>query len=145
MISEQEVRDVVENNIHALVPRMALSDWRIVVSTTTLEPGRVAACTYDVSYMRAEIDIDPAQHDDEADVLDSLVHELLHLVVAPFEVYRRVRIAGEEEDPKEEALWQIGMERAIKILEDGLAYSLRYPTQNGDPTVGSNETDTAIN
>ncbi len=41
--------------------------------------------TFVYPYRYAKIRIDPAQHDDEADVVHSLRHELCHLVLAPFD------------------------------------------------------------
>jgi hypothetical protein len=74
--------------------QLRLSDWKVkitIVRRHVLPAGRVADCTYHLASKSADIRIlDQVDHHPNADFDDRdhevcLVHELLHLHVAPFE------------------------------------------------------------
>ncbi len=79
------VKRIVEERLRPLQHRLQVQEWRVDVLYEALEDGTNARTTFVYPYRHAKIRIDPAQHDDEADVIRSLRHELAHLVLAPFD------------------------------------------------------------
>ncbi len=78
------VKRIVEEHLHPLQHRLQVQEWRVDVLYEALEGETNARTNFIYPYRHAKIRIDPAQHDDEADVIRSLRHELAHLVLAPF-------------------------------------------------------------
>lgn len=127
-MDKSEVQAVVEANIDRIRTAMNLHDWFIGINyEPTGHPGWAASCDRaGGDYQRASIIIDPNGHDSETEVLRSLVHELLHLVLAPFDVYRDAisSFAPDEADALEQRLWTHAVEQAATRLERGIARSL---------------------
>lgn len=77
---------IVDANIRRLMWETQTQDWGV-----TIDYGRtgiddtIAQVEKQTKYRRATITIDHDEHDDEAHVLNSLRHELLHIVLAPFD------------------------------------------------------------
>lgn len=97
------------------------------------DPDWSAECERNAPYNRATITIDPARHEDEGEVLDSLRHEVLHLVLTEFDVYANIVQSNIDEgdgpaQAVEERAWTLACERTINRLEnvlDGLGWSSR--------------------
>lgn len=120
-----EVKRIVETHVDILKEALALFHWRITISYDPERDGWKASCDRNGGdYLRAAINIDPAKHGDEDDVVESLKHELIHLLLTPFDVYRNVLTAGVDEDSvegqRELALWAHVVEQATVNIERGL-------------------------
>lgn len=78
------------------------------------------AATYDANpaYNLANLWLDPHQQDDEEDVLDSLRHELFHVVLDPYWAYRRIVNAGGEDQAREKEVWRFFSEQAVVRLQN---------------------------
>lgn len=76
-----------------------------------------AYCERNHRYRTATVAIDPAKHKDEGAVIDSLEHELLHLVLAPFDDYRCFSlpsyVEGSAEAKREESAWELAVEQCL--------------------------------
>lgn len=118
------VQAIVARELEGLRNRMGLADWNLRVQFGPCSrPGWVASCENQPDYNRSTITIDPAVHDDEAEVLDSLVHELCHAVLAPFDVYREAMLQlvpdfnSSPEGKQEDRYWTYFVEQAVANLE----------------------------
>jgi hypothetical protein len=85
------VAAIVGRELGPLKSRLGIDHWDIEVTYGYIE-GDVGCttkgrCRRQVDYDRATIEIDPEAHDDEADVLKTLRHELFHVVLAPYDLY----------------------------------------------------------
>jgi hypothetical protein len=66
---------------------MQLASWEINVKWVRLDPGVMAQCKADVRYHSATLEVDPDAHDTKAELLDTLRHELAHVLHAEFGLY----------------------------------------------------------
>lgn len=89
MMDKSKAEQVANANIGRIASELQLNGWRLEVSFVPLGADNYGSCTPDPRSCRAEIEIDPAAHDDEAGLLKTLRHELLHILNADFETYRK--------------------------------------------------------
>ncbi len=82
-----KVREIVNEHIKPIRNALHLNDWDIDTEYTALDPGTPARVHMAARYRLATIQFDPAQIVDREQVLRCLRHELLHLVLAPFDLY----------------------------------------------------------
>jgi hypothetical protein len=85
------VEAVVRRELQPLCDRMGLGHWKIKVTFDLRKevgnrriPGE---CHRLYDYEKVSIELDPDWFDDEAEVLQVLRHELLHLVASPFDLF----------------------------------------------------------
>jgi hypothetical protein len=129
MMDASVVKGIVTENIEGLMREVGVPHWRIDVLYEGLDDGVVAHVDFrNVDRWRAEIVIDPAKCESYAHVIHTLRHELLHLLAAPFIIYRNVMRAGfdhnSDEGSRENRLWKHAMEQQVVMLERGLAARL---------------------
>lgn len=84
-----EVRAIVRDHMDGFLYALRLKDWHVTVNYSRPDNGVMGTCHADPSYRTALIEIDPAQMDNEYDVIFTLRHELLHCLHSQFEVYRK--------------------------------------------------------
>lgn len=87
MLSTDDVKAIVEPADKLMRDALGLSDWTVTV-TYERDEDRMGSCSTMTSYQKATINIDPSHHDDEDEVLDTLRHELLHIVHDEFTILR---------------------------------------------------------
>ncbi len=84
---------------HYLAPvkhALGLSNWTTVIMFDLISPlddnGLIAKaeCRKDLDYRKATIRFNTPQIADKQDFLDCLVHELAHLLLAPYDLFRQV-------------------------------------------------------
>ena len=141
-MDESAVRKIVEGNIERLAQAIGVNHWRISVTYGPCsDPDWQAQCNRaGGDYWRADLTFDPAKLDDEDEVMRSLVHELLHLVLAPFDHYRDAITThirpGTVEGDQEQILWTHAVEQTVTLLERTLANDLRsLPEEDADAEV----------
>ena len=88
-MDESKVRSIVEANLPAMQGRFGLAGWRLVLKYGPCPSSATAAAevSTNLDYQRAWVTVNPHTADDEADVIDSVRHELLHLVVSPYDLF----------------------------------------------------------
>lgn len=129
-----EVKRIVEAHLSDLVTVMWLGDWRITVEYGPTSSERWAAsCDRQAAdYNMATITIDPHKHYSEEDVVRTLVHELLHVALAPLDLYRDIITnltpemseLGSPTALAEQRAWTHAIERSVTFLERGIARHL---------------------
>lgn len=103
-LGEKEVKRIVNDLVKKkkLVSKLGLTDWDILIDFGPCEqPQWAAQCAQDPAYKIAHIRIDPALHDKEQDVKESLLHELMHVIVSPVESFFMVQLAGLDDESPE--------------------------------------------
>lgn len=123
-----EVQAIVEANIDRLMTAVGVPHWRLTIAYERHETGAMGTCDLaDIDYCRAHITIDPAQHETPDEVINTLVHELLHIILAPAELYRNVAIQNLPESAMgaNEVVYTHALEQMVLSLERGLAKHLR--------------------
>lgn len=123
------VHTIIQAHEERIVTALGLEAWRIQYTIEAIPDGPYAAmCERWPEYQRATITIDPARAADDEDVLDSLVHELLHIVLSPIDLYRAIVTPYVPEgapDESAETAFTHAIESTLRGLEVGLALSLR--------------------
>ena len=88
-LDESRVRSLVDSNIPTMMGRLCLGEWTIEVTYEHLEDCR-AEVELRPGHRKVFITMDPQRFDDEDQVLRTLRHELLHVLSAEFDVYRKM-------------------------------------------------------
>jgi hypothetical protein len=83
-------RAIVDREIEPLMRRLGIPHWHVSVvydlRADNTSATTQALCHTLVDYNRARIEIDPDAIDDEADLLRVLRHELMHVLLSPFDL-----------------------------------------------------------
>lgn len=127
-MDRSECKAIVEREIVGLMERLGIPHWRLVITYGPVTNRRIAAghrglaeCIRNAPYDRATIVIDPEEHDDEAEVIKSLRHELMHVVLAPFDLYREFVSsyidANSTQDHQEDTIFEHCIEQTVINLE----------------------------
>jgi hypothetical protein len=82
------VEAIVRREIEPLKRQLGISHWKVSAHYDLRADDCCtrAQCTTLVDYERVRIDFDPDGMDDEAEVIETLLHELLHVVLSPFDI-----------------------------------------------------------
>lgn len=143
-MDKSAVGRVVDAHMRRLMWRLQVQAWKVDITYGRPGGGRwVASCERAAPYLRATIELDPDAHADEAAVVESLRHELLHLLLAPFDQYRDlVTCALAPDSPMDEAergAWRYAVEQTVGNLERMLDHGARpspFEAQDhGEPAV----------
>jgi hypothetical protein len=132
-MDRSEVKRIVEEALEPMATALWVRDWLILPEYGAIEDGKCGFCKADPAYMKATIRLDPAQLDDEDDVLRTLRHEILHIVHGEFAVYMNMMLcAVKEKDWRmkdvEDRAYTLACERTVARLErllDGLGQTPR--------------------
>lgn len=125
------VKAIVDANLRRLRWETQTQEWTVDMEYTRCPgEGATAYVERDLPYRRATIWIDPEKVRDEASVLNSLRHELLHLVLAPFDTYMLTaqRLLADDATALRvlDGLWVLAVETTVGNLE-------RLLDQHGKP------------
>ena len=82
-MDQSKVRRIVEDHIRDLMWALDLNDWMVNVQYRKLDPGVDGNCVVTYKYKHATISLDPNEYNTESEVLEVLLHELLHVVTGP--------------------------------------------------------------
>ena len=121
-MKKAEVKAIVDANIEPWMEKLGIPHWSIEVTYgPCADRNWQASCDRQVAYNQAHIIIDPKHAVDEEGVIRSLVHELLHVVLAPFDLYRDVLSqhcgeAGSVRAREERALFDFTVEQLVVNL-----------------------------
>lgn len=86
-MTADEVNSFVEAQLPRLKTILGLADWRIRFTYEACgNDGAFGECSVSEDTHTADITIDPDLHPDVRELADTLLHELSHVVLAPFEV-----------------------------------------------------------
>jgi hypothetical protein len=125
MMDRSAVKAIVDREIEPLMKRLGIPHWRIVVGyepESTDDPDRYCRGRNFrlVDYNRARVVLNPEGCDTEEEVLETLRHELEHVVISPFDVYlNAVTAAIPKDSPLAEVLesvWIHAMEQTVVNL-----------------------------
>ena len=87
-MDKSQCKAIVDANLKQMVWQLQIQNWRLEIDYRSLGcEGAKGQCTINTPYDRAYIELDPEAFETESEVLDTLRHELLHVVMAPFDLY----------------------------------------------------------
>jgi hypothetical protein len=123
-------RAIVEEHLPRYKKALGINHWDIFISFQTIEARRPrrdcdgpvgAYNSHNVCYEHARIEIDHNEVDDEATLLFRLRHELFHLILAPFTLYRHYMVqsieSGSPADHQEDNIWDFSVEQGVLALQ----------------------------
>lgn len=85
-----------------LLSKLGLTDWKIGFDYGSCgNPAWAACCGQDPAYKLAHITIDPNHHENTDDLDESLIHELVHIVLSPVDAFVTIQMAGLNEESGE--------------------------------------------
>lgn len=113
---------LIDKHAQALLEFLGVSHWRVTIKAGVCQdPDTTADCTRNIPYDIARIVINPEMIHDEPFFIDTLFHEITHIVLSPFDVYRHHWTASLEpksvEDKQEDFVWAYSVEQAVINLE----------------------------
>jgi hypothetical protein len=119
------VRAVVAKYAQPLMEKLGIPHWSIVFHYDLREANGAFAkrgeCIRQVRYDRATIRLDCEEFSDEQEVLKVLRHELIHVVLAPFDLFWHAAGACWADDPVKaammDAVWDHVVEQAVINIE----------------------------
>lgn len=120
-----EVRAIVETHASAMLHLVGAPHWKVEIEYGRCDnPEWGAQCYRKVEYWHAIITLDPERHDTEQDVLDSLRHEMTHLLLAPFDLYRDLmtqHISVDSPEGRQEGVaWTFAVEQTVRAISASL-------------------------
>lgn len=81
----EDAKILVAARIASMTAALQIGHWNIRVVFERLPDGVMAQCNSDPRYQHSTITIDPAQNEPD-EIIRNLRHELIHIVLAEFEV-----------------------------------------------------------
>jgi hypothetical protein len=127
-VNTAEVKAVVDANIKRLQWQTQTQAWTVVVDyeVPTGDPSWIAQVDRQLDYLHATISLDPERHGDDGQVLDSLRHELLHLLLAPFDLYADLTTQFFVHDPAARRVEQRAFRNAVETAVGNLERMLDH-------------------
>lgn len=129
-MEKAKCKAIMDRSLIPMRDSLALQEWVLTIVYDRLTGSTLANVSIHDRYRTAVITVDHERHDDEAELLESLRHELLHLCNAPFEAYRRMANTHVDRDclaALEEA-WSDAIERSVGNLERMLDLGVNVKT-----------------
>lgn len=145
-MDKSDVQEIVNDNVKWLRWALQLQEWSITFVYESLPDGIGGECRPNLPYKMATITIDPDKADNKADVLKTLLHELLHILLSPFENYREsvMQIAdGKQMENVLDTVYYRIHENVVYMLErmfrDGLGFDVKKLITRTKRNVKNNE------
>lgn len=123
-----EVIRIADKHLPKMLWQLQLNMWTVRVDTASLQ-GMKASIRFEHEYENAVITIDPEQTQDERDVLDSLRHELFHIIHADFQLFRAVALQGvmQQDADAMDQVYDYACEKTVLRLERMFEHGLGSP------------------
>ena len=129
-MEKREVEQILAEALPKMRAVLALEDWEIVRRVERLDSDAMATCTIEPDRLRAVIEFDPESHDDREELLDSLLHELCHIMHGTFDIFKEQVDAVVQDDAVRGALTVTGrmgaegtVARLVRLITVGLGLS----------------------
>lgn len=125
-MDRSKVQEIVEREIESLMRRLGIPHWNVKVRLDQIGQApdgwrRVGQCDLRPDYNRAIVEINPDDIDDEQHLMKVLRHELFHILLSPYTVYREIVAqyvpTGTPEDRADTRAYTHFMEQAVVNLE----------------------------
>ena len=87
MMDASVARAIMDAEAMPMARALGIGDFDLRLAVVTVEAGKRALCSTHTGYQWVRVELDPAQHGDEAALRETLRHELLHGTHAPWTHY----------------------------------------------------------
>lgn len=125
-MDQSQVRKIVNDNVERMLQALQLRHWKIEMVYGPLPDTCYAMCKPNPQNRLAEITMDPTSFDNEIEVLETFRHELLHILNADFETYRKTvcQLVEDKEFHALDEMFTYATESLIWRLERMFDYGL---------------------
>jgi len=98
---------------------LGIEEWDIKFRYSKLEEDTMGVCMADPQYKKATIIVDIAEHKNNEELLDTIRHEMLHIIHAEFELYREMikDHVGANTLTTMDTVFELGAETVVRRLE----------------------------
>lgn len=129
-ISTERLRGIVAEHMPALIKRLALQNWEITIRFgPTPDPKWAMTIDRESAYNLATITLDASKIRDGNHALKCLLHELIHIVLAPMDLF--FAMTREHHSQELDAAWNYALEQTIVGIEQGLAQDIVAKPESG--------------
>jgi hypothetical protein len=114
----EDVERILSEAVPTLCADLKIQGWKIETQCCRLDDGQ-AKCEAKPGYQSAVLTFDPEEHEDEADVLASVRHELLHTFAAEMETYRAAvrELVSDREFAVLDQMFSLASESLVRRME----------------------------
>jgi hypothetical protein len=114
----EDVERIISEAVPTICATLGIRDWIIEAQCARLDEGQ-AKCEAKPGYQHAALTFDPGEHEDEADVLASVRHELLHTFAAEMETYRAAvqQLVSDREFAVLDQMFSLASESLVRRIE----------------------------
>lgn len=131
-MNAKDARKIVEANIKQMMWDLQINMWQVDVLYTM--PAGVEENTYGqanmlIDYKKATISLRASTFKTYTEVLDCLLHELFHIVLAEFDLHHDVALQMTRNNHEQESLrrvWAHTVERGVWGLETMFKHGIGY-------------------
>lgn len=126
-MDKSEIREVLNESLRPMRAALNLSDWYVDFKLESMEGSYIAECVADPNYSRVRLTFDHDAYKNATDLLESLLHEYLHVMLARYELYRKaVRPLIDEESVwmSLEEVFINASEESVRRIEDLLRHGV---------------------
>lgn len=121
-MDKSKVIEAIRRHCGPMRDMLGPQDWEITwLAEAAVTANSKASCSWNVHYSTATIRIDPACHDNEDEIVDSMFHELCHVLLSPFALYREVTTqhiaSGSTAERRDNCLFDYAQEQAVLRME----------------------------
>jgi len=88
-MDKSDAREVINNALRPMRAALALNDWYVDFCFESMEGKVSAECVANPDYVRARFIFDHDKYDSVSDLLDSMLHEFMHVALSEYELYRK--------------------------------------------------------
>lgn len=125
---------IVQAHVLQMTIDLNVQDWNLAIAYGHLDEdmGQVHMFT---DYRKATITLDPSKHDDPAELLRTLRHELLHLHLGPYDLAEEalMQLLEERDQRLLRRLYTAACEQTVRNLETMLDHGIGYTAPRPAP------------
>ena len=128
-MEKREVEQILAEALPKMRAALALDDWEIVHKVCALPDSTLGRCGIDFDRLRASMSFDAEQHEDRAELLDTVLHEFCHVLHGAFEPHQEMAREMVEPEMREalDVTARLGDEqtvaRIMRLITVGLGLS----------------------
>lgn len=121
-MDKSQLETILRTHLPALMDHLCVGHWTITArAEPQSESGLAGSCERNLDYEWATICMNPELFETDTKALDTLFHELAHVILAPFDFYREAQTQhiakGTAEERQDNRIFDHAVEQCVMNLE----------------------------